>query len=101
MPGGHAVSKLLWNGADGSTAVAIVVVPAVAVAEEFQVESVVTDIAVKWRRPVVAAATSVVADSCTDAIARSGEEDAVSVGAGDLVTVYALLGCPTPSAVIT
>ena len=82
------------------TEVAVAVVPIVIAAVEAQRVSVVAATVAKQRRPVETVATSDVGLR-TVAIARSGEEDAVSVGAGDLVTVYALLGCPTPSAVIT
>ena len=81
------------------TVVAVAVVPVEIAAAEVQVESVEVAIAVKRRRPAETVANFVV-DSRTVAVARSGKEDAVAVGAGDLVTVYAILGCPGPSAVI-
>ena len=82
------------------TVVTVVVgVPVVLVAVEAQVASVVAAIAVKRRRPVATDTTSVVGFRAV-AIARSGEEDAVAVGAGDLVTVYAVSGCPGPGTLV-
>ena len=81
------------------TVVAVEGDPIVVAAEEVQAVSEVTVIAVKRRRPVVTADTSVDGFR-TVAIARSGEEDAVAVGAGNLVTFNAILGCPSPGAVI-
>ena len=77
----------------------VVVVPEVTAAAEVQVVSVVAAIAAKRRRPAATVATSVVG-SRTVAIARSGQEDAVTVGAGHLVTVYAVLGCPSPGTLV-
>ena len=75
-------------------------VPVVVAAAEVQVASVAAaTAAAKRRRPVVPVATSVVG-SRSDAIARSGEEDAVAVRAGDLVTVYAILSCPSPGTLV-
>lgn len=81
------------------TEVAVVAVPAATAAAEVQAASAVAVIAVKRRRPVVTVATSVVG-SRTVAIARSGEKDAVAVGAGNFVTVYAVLCCPVPGALV-
>ena len=57
--------------------------------------SVAVAAAVKRRRPVASSAV----DFRTVAIARSGKEYAVAVGTGDAVTVYAVLGGQSPSAV--
>ena len=73
--------------------------PVVTTAIEEQGVSAVAVIAVKRRQPVETVATSA-ADHRSVAIARSGEEDAVAVGTGDAVTVYAVLGGPSPSAVV-
>ena len=101
MPGGHAVSKLLRNGAYGGTVEAVVVEVAMfAAIGEVQAVSAVSVLEVKRRRPVSTAATSVVGFR-NGAIAISGEEDAVTVGAGDLATVYAIFGGPGPGTVIT
>ena len=75
------------------------VIPAAIAAAEVQAASEVAVIADKRRRPVETVATSVVGFRSV-AIARSGEEDAVTVGAGDLVTVYAVLGYPSPGTLV-
>ena len=82
------------------TAIADVVVQVIETTVEDQVVSSVAESAVKRRRPVATVATSVV-EIRTEAVARSREEDAVAVlFAGDFVTFYTVLGCPTPSTVI-
>ena len=63
--------------------------PVVIAAAEVQAVSAAAATAEKRRRPVVTVSTSAVG-SRSGAKARSGEEDAVTVGTGDFVTVYAV-----------
>ena len=81
------------------TVVAVAAVPVVIAAVEVQAASAVAVIAVKRRRPAETVATSAVGFR-TEALPRSGEEDAVAVGAGTFVTVYAVLCCPVPGALV-
>ena len=86
--------SLITDRAYGPTVEAVEAVPVEVDAVEVQVVSVVAAIAA--RRPVETLATSAV-DFRTDATARSGEEDAIAVRAGDGVTgdgvtVYAEIG---------
>ena len=80
--------------------VVVVAAPVVAAAAEAMAVSVVAVVAVQRTRPIVAAgAAGAMADgSRTDAVARSGQEYAVAVGAGYAVTVNTVKGCPLPSA---
>ena len=82
------------------TVATVVATPVVVSSAEVQVASAATVIAAaKRRRPVEAVATSVV-DFCIVATARSGQEDAVTIRACDGVTVNAVLGGQSPSAVV-
>ena len=64
---------------------------------EVQVNSVALKELTERARPIVAIGASAV-KLCTDAAARSRQEYAVTVGAGNLVTVDAVIGSPSPSA---
>ena len=79
--------------------VTVVVVPEVLAAVEVQVVGVVAATAIQRTRPIVAVGT-LTDDYRTAAAARSGQEDAVAVGAGYAVTVNAVKGGPSPSAVV-
>ena len=68
-------------------------------AAEEQVVSFVAAAATQRTRPIVAQGAPF-ADSRTVAVARSGQEDAVAVGAGYAVTLYVVKGGPSPSAVV-
>ena len=90
----------LWaNRAYRAGEVTEVVVPVVEAAVEAQAVGAVADTAIQRTRPIVAVGT-LIEDSRTVAVARSGQEDAVAVGAGYAVTVNTVKGCPLPSAVV-
>ena len=99
MPERHAVSKLLWNWADGSTAVAATVVEVAIVAVEVQAVSVGGGIFVKRRRPVGTVASTVarVRNGKEAARARSGKEDTFAVGTYNTVAINTSTTCPVPS----
>ena len=69
------------------------------VAREVKVVSVAAIIAVQRRRPVVTVAISAVGFRAV-AIARSGKENAITVGAGYFITIYAVLGGPIPGTIV-
>ena len=91
----------LWaNRAHGEAVVAVVLVaPVEVLAFDAQVVSAVAVTATQRARPKVAA-VALAGDSRTEAAARSGQEDAVAVGAGYAVTVNTVKGSPLPSAVV-
>ena len=74
-------------------------VPVVAATVEGQAASVVAAVAAQRARPIVAAIPLIV-NFRTVAIARSGQEDAVAIGAGYAITIYAIKGSPIPGAVV-
>ena len=79
--------------------VTVVVAPVVVAAVEVQEVGEAAVTAIQRTRPIVAAGT-LIEDSRTAAVARSGQEDAVAVGAGYAVTLYAVKGGPSPSAAV-
>ena len=94
-----SVFTLLTNGAHTETAATVVVSPVVIITAEVQEASSIA-VAVKRRRPVATIATYAAAGSLPVAIARSGEEDAITVGAGHFVTVYTIEFSPLPCTVV-
>ena len=78
------------------TAVVLTEVVAAVEAQEASAEAVVV---AQRARPIVAVSPLVV-DSRTVAIARSGQKDAVAVGAGYALTINAVKSGPSPSAVV-
>lgn len=87
------------NRADGLTVVATVAVPVHVDRTEVEAPRAVRVALVERRRPIVAAAADIV-EKRDVAIARSGKKNGVAIGlACYLVTVYAILRGPRPSAV--
>ena len=80
------------------TVVTIEVAPEVVATAEAHVVSFVA-VAAQRARPKVAV-RPLIAYFRTVAIARSGQEDTVAIGAGYAVTVYAVKGGPLPGAVV-
>lgn len=77
----------------------VVVVPTAEAIVETQVVSVAADTDIQRARPIEAVGPPIVG-SRTEAVARSGQEYAVAVGAGYAVTVNAVKCGPLPSAVV-
>ena len=78
--------------------VTVVAEPVVAAATEVQAAGVVAVTAIQRARPIEAVGPPKV-DYRSVAVARSGQKDAVAVGAGYAVTVNTVKGGPLPSPV--
>ena len=90
-------SLLFCDRANGVTVVtAEPIVPAAAADVEAEVERVVAVVLVQRSRPVVAVRATVV-EVRTDAVARSGQKDAIAIRAGDKLTRNTILFRPCPS----
>ena len=98
IPAGPGFTGYLWTNRAHRAAVVAAVVPVVVAAAEDQVVSAAAEAAIQRTRPIVAGAPA--ENIRTVAVARSGQEDAVAVGAGYAVTGYAMKGSPSPSTVV-
>ena len=82
------------HGSDGSTVVAVeAVVHVVVVRKEVEVPRAVRVARVERTRPVVAIRPNVV-ETAVPTVARSGQEETVTVVTSEEPTVYTVLGCP-------
>ena len=96
---GYGGGSLRANGAHRVTAAAVFVAPTPIARKEVEAARVVRVVRTERGRPVEAVRNGKVEVSIP-AVARSREENGVTVLTNNLATIHAILGCPGPSTVV-